>query len=381
MRGLPLNTSVNSSLLFFAVLQLLCASGTLLIVFGVIGFIFVGNLGNAGGQSVVAAIAVPLIFVGGWVLAQILSALLWALMTHFTLRLTGGCAQSFGRTFQAILFSSGTLAMTAVPCVGIYCLSYAGLVWWVVSAAFMVIAGQRVSGLRGTLATVWPPLLMVLIVMGLYLYALFGAMNTATMGLAGGNFGAMPSVMAQQTLPQLQRALRVSSDVNQVLPNSVMDIDLTTPPDAAANRQALANAINGGDLMRDVVPFVDGFDFMSQMDDGLNSTLQDLRKSAVQGKDYERLGGLVYCMPSSALATSELWLLVVVVPADPIMETDVALSVALVGGETIVISKDEITDALQKQDALRAQDGLGPIDQAVRDAIGSLAADPPKSGP
>lgn len=117
-----------------------------------------GAIGLAG-----IGIFLVLYFVVGFV-AICIYVLVWAVMTHVILKMTGGCTFTIRRTMQGILYAGGSSIVNIVPCVG----GIAGSIWWVVSAINMVSRGQRVSGGRATVAVLGAPVVLVLCVCGGY---------------------------------------------------------------------------------------------------------------------------------------------------------------------------------------------------------------------
>jgi endogenous inhibitor of DNA gyrase (YacG/DUF329 family) len=145
--------------------------------------IFSGGMG--GGPPV------PMTFFGvgmicafvGYTVLLLLMIVIWGLVTHLVLALTGGTQHSMGRTFQCLCFSTGANWISAIPCVG----PYLGWIWWLVSAIFMVMEGQRIGGGRATLGVLAIPLLMLIVGLGGTLYLFNQAMNATT--ITGKGFG------------------------------------------------------------------------------------------------------------------------------------------------------------------------------------------------
>jgi hypothetical protein len=96
--------------------------------------------------------------------AIVIVALVWGLLAHALLRLTGPTHAGPARTVQAFLYASAGNAPTAVPCVGVYLMPL-GLLWWWGSAAAMLVEGQKVRAWRAIVASsVVPVLSLILIV-------------------------------------------------------------------------------------------------------------------------------------------------------------------------------------------------------------------------
>lgn len=159
------------------------------------GFAAITSLGSAPRASVAIATAagVTLGLAGVWFVLVVL----WGLSTHGLLRVTGGAPHTIGRTFEAILYSSGVTFPMAVPFFGVYCGSTFVTIWWIVSAILMIVFGQKVHGGRATFATlVFPG--VVLLVVGGYMVLMS---NAFTQMRAAGPGGTWPnSYSATQTL-------------------------------------------------------------------------------------------------------------------------------------------------------------------------------------
>jgi hypothetical protein len=91
---------------------------------------------------------------------------LWGAVTHGMLCLLARPASGPRRTYQALCYSGGANVVSALPFVGFYL----GWVWWLVSAVLMVKEGQHVSGWRAGLAVLLLPILIVLGIVGFYVW-------------------------------------------------------------------------------------------------------------------------------------------------------------------------------------------------------------------
>ena len=183
MAGTAPESSVLSAIWFLVLTQLIILVFGIFVPFGVLIAISAASGGPITG-TVYSGLGVTALFIAGGVVAVLVFSTIWGLLTHLTLLMTGGAAHPLSRTLSAVYMSSGTLAIQGVPCVGPYCLGYVVVIWWIISAILMVMRGQRVSGLRASLAVLWPPLLAFLTTVGIYLYFIS---NAITMAMAAGN--------------------------------------------------------------------------------------------------------------------------------------------------------------------------------------------------
>lgn len=383
MQGLPLSQPIQSAWWFFVLTQLFCV-----IVGGAVPaalFFIIISVSSSSAQGVTSPMGAMLgfgfVWILGWVFALGFLSLIWGLLTHATLIVTGGCSYSLGRTCSSIVYSSGTLAMCAIPCVGYNCLIYMALIWWVVSATLMVMSGQRVSGFRASLATLWPPAMIVMLLIGVYGYLIFGGLAASRMAGSGGGppfMTTVNSLQSQTTLTNLVDRLellrdRNNQEVRMPWPETLFDLDWGR----ADSSFELAQLVSGGDLLNvDIVPGKDSFDFSALSGRPLDRALKQLEASSERGDGFQRIGALVYCLPGSAVEVDHdvvdgLWVLAWVASS---MDMSPTLVVVTTDGSIMSFFADEaIQSALVAEDANRAEFGLGPIADAVRNAMKSVS--------
>ena len=145
------------------------------------GFAAISSMSSASRATAAMGVAagVTLGFAGVWFILVVL----WGLSIHGLLRVTGGAPQTIGRTFEAILYSSGVTVPMAVPLFGVYCGSTFVTIWWLVSAVLMIVYGQKVHGGRATFATLaFPGTLFILIVGGYFGLMSYTFTQMQTMG-------------------------------------------------------------------------------------------------------------------------------------------------------------------------------------------------------
>ena len=148
----------------FALLTLLVWLG-IGVALPLFGFAVFTSLGSASRATVALGAAAGTTL--GLATVWLTLILLWGLSTHGLLRVTGGAPHTIGRTFEAILYSSGVTVPMAVPLFGVYCGSTFVTIWWLVSAILMIVYGQKVHGGRATFATLaFPGTLFILSVVG-----------------------------------------------------------------------------------------------------------------------------------------------------------------------------------------------------------------------
>ena len=226
----------------------------------------------------------------------------WALLSHLSLVVTGGCAYPLSRTFSVICLSSGTLAIQAVPCVGPYCLGYVVVVWWIVSAILMLMHGQRVSGLRATIAILWPPLLLIGSVIAFYIYMISALFITAAGAMNQGNLAFSSLALESVGAEVVEYTARTEGDY----PESIFDA-YDAESFGSSNIVDLGRVIAGGDFEVDVLPGIDPIDFTGMIGERRREVLADLREDQkiwrTEGAGdmfVIQNGTFVYCLPGYA---------------------------------------------------------------------------------
>ncbi len=111
---------------------------------------------------------------------------LWGAITHGVLCVGAQPRAGLRRTYHALCYSAGANVLSAIPCFGYYI----GWVWWLVSAVLMVRDGQRVTGLRASVAVLLTPCLGILAVIGFYTWLFVAVLPRS------GAFLAMSQVQA-----------------------------------------------------------------------------------------------------------------------------------------------------------------------------------------
>ncbi len=144
-------------------------------------FVLFASVRTGGPAFWGVGLGISLVLVGT-VVGALLSIAIWGGLTHVLLRIIGKPDGSLRRTFQALCYSSGPMALGAIPCLGLYTAGI-GAVWWVVSAVLMVKESQKVDGLRAAIAVLAPPGLAILLVVLGYA-ALFIALVTGAVPIA-----------------------------------------------------------------------------------------------------------------------------------------------------------------------------------------------------
>jgi len=155
---------------------------------------------RTGGSVAFAQILFVFLFQIGFTLFFIcMYAILWPLVIHLVLQITGGSAFTLRRTTQAILYGGGASIVGIVPCIG----GIGSIVWWIVATTNMIVRGQRVSGIRASVATLAGPMFVVTCVCGGYLVLIYIVLQPAI-------------TQARSTAQQIQQKQNIQIDSDDV---------------------------------------------------------------------------------------------------------------------------------------------------------------------
>ena len=120
---------------------------------------FTGRSQSFRGVEFIAVLVFLAVFVG-LVLAQQLFFLVWGLITHALIRMTGRARHAIGHTLSATQFCAGTFIICAVPLCGFY-FSLISFVWMAVAMVSALAALHKISRWRTAFAVLAPPVVMI----------------------------------------------------------------------------------------------------------------------------------------------------------------------------------------------------------------------------
>lgn len=354
VRNLPGNSSLAAAWGFaVAALAVFLASGLLslflsiaLLVSRTGGGSMAGALGG-GGVTYVIALAVVLLLV-----------VLWGLVTHAMLKVTGGCRLTLRRTYEALCYTAGASAAMAVPCIGVYPMGFIGATWWVVCAVLAVAAGHRVHGGRAALAVISLPASIIVLAVGSYLVFVYMVLTSA------GPFGAMsgrPGSMRQETQIVLDAVLAYAAEhqgagpahaAQLVTSGDLTEWDLVTW-DTATD---VTHVRVGGVTLADLTVLDD-----DERAQAAAAAVQSLPGDVVA----HRAGDFVFTHHGIDLAEAPGGLWLVIWWPDPSTNGTLATVrpafVGLADGTVQAIPREQFAPALDAQNRLRAGCGLPPI--------------------
>ena len=136
-----------------------------LILFFLIGFLMATFRGSRGPSPFASAtmfttVLVLLVFSVAVMLAHQLFFLVWGLITHALIRMTGRSRRPLGHTLSATQYCAGTFIICAVPICG-FSFSLISLVWMTVAMVSALAALHKISRWRTAFAVLAPPVVMI----------------------------------------------------------------------------------------------------------------------------------------------------------------------------------------------------------------------------
>lgn len=363
MKAIPTNAGVGDATLFTLITQALIAFCGLGLPFLVIGLTILMN-GNRQGTEMIIVSGVCML-IGS--IGILVLALVWTLLTHFLLSISGGVPHDMRRTAQAILYASSGNLLLAVPCIGAYCGIYFIWVWWMVSAILMVMEGQRVKGLRATLCVGAGPALAIAMSASLITFI---AMMTSRMATT---FQGAP-IPAGTFAPTNEAAiisagmLAFAQQHNGIGP--AHGVELVTIGQLPAASFALWQI--GHDEKNVMLPganvTLDALQYLPT--NRRNMAAQNVAKSLPANVIAHRLGDVVFTHHGMNLSNADPGLWIAVICPDPDQTATAptpgapmraVTPVAVLADGSIVMLTPSTGSMLPAQNALRATSGLPPL--------------------
>jgi len=126
--------------------------------------------GQARGMMV--AVGWMLLMIAGGAVSNAVALILWIIVAHGVLLITGGTTQGIRRTGHAFCYTAPALLPSGIPCLGFY-LGLVLMPWWCVSASFALANTQSVNIWRALAAVAVLPLVVIGVVVLLILAAVY----------------------------------------------------------------------------------------------------------------------------------------------------------------------------------------------------------------
>ncbi len=313
-----------------------------------------GGAAGAPSARILAAMmagAVTFGIVFGFILTLVF-AWLWALVTHLLLRMSGSGHGPLRVTMQSILYSSGTMTVSAIPCV-----SNAAMVWWIVSAVLMVKESHDITGIRATFTVLAGPVVAMALLIALYM----GMVATAFMGAGGMAAGATPQVGTQATQRVLTGLVTYAAANGDRGPAHALELMMETGLSAQ-------DFIDPSTLTFPVDVPVAGMDLADLALLAPDERPAVIKQAAATLPDRvvaHRVGDFVFTYHGAVLdgRAPGLWLVVMTPDPDTARFAGPAIPVVVgrADGTTLLIPPARFTARLNQQNHLRAAQGLPPL--------------------
>jgi hypothetical protein len=350
IEGTPLASSRGPAWNFALATYLVIAVGFMAWWVALMGIGFAVGGGGVGGGAPLAFMLFGLaIMMAGAIVVFMVTVLLWAATAHLALLLTGRGTKGFGRTMQAMLYSSGANALSFIPC-----LNYVLWIWWVVSFAIMLCRGHGVSAGRAALAAVAGP------VVGIGLLTVFYAGLFAAMGAGGAGTwaGGAPITAHASTdaagpitskLVARQRGEGAWPDHGaRLLDEQLSAVSFVGPHSPTSARDVTAGGVPVADLAE--MPW-------QERREAIDAIAAALPADTVA----HRVGDFVFTYHGLGQNPDQrLWVVIESPPPSEVW-TPAEVIVGLVGGWTRSFPAAGFPRLLDQQNELRAEHGLAPL--------------------
>jgi hypothetical protein len=317
---------------------------------------FVGAGGAGGGAIVATFLGVLAVFA----ILPILVILGWAALAHAILKMTGHTALGYGRTAEALAYSSATNLIAAIPCVGTY-IAPGAWVWWVISATVMVKEGQRVSGKRSTAAVVTPAVAVFAAFIAAMVFVVIPGIRSSIQAAqaAVARAGTLSQIRSQTLLSELLEEARERGHWPHI---ADLIAEGSVPPAYLMTGGEIATEVAIGGESLDNLPILRGAD--------REASLARMRASIPEGVQAYRTADFVFLYPGLPATdpNGDFWLFVAEdrMPqftfGQPPPPTGTRFFIVGKADETVVRIVDrDFAGALLEQNALRAAEGLAEL--------------------
>lgn len=330
------------------------------------GFAAITSLGRASRASaaIPAAAGVTLGMAGVWFILVVL----WGLSTHGILRITGGAKYTIGRSFEAILYSSGVTLPMAVPLLGIYCGIYLLVPWWIISAILMTTFGQKVHGGRATLAVVsFPATVFVLVVGGYFGFIWYIVAQAGPMGPGG---AWTTGYSATQTLAtDVMDYARINNGSGP--PHVILFLPGDPEPNGPAIRMWNTSADDfveaSTNTYTEDIPVdnatLDDFETLTSTE--RRAVVANVLEAMPENVVAYRFGDYVFTYHGADLSTPDNLLWIVVMLPDPAVNETLApwqtIEVGLADQTVTTFQARYLPEQIRTQNVYRTSIGLGPL--------------------
>mgnify|MGYP000072156856 CR=1 FL=1 len=364
----PRESSMWTALWFLVLTQVIFWVVAALPMWGVVmGSVATFATGRSGAVMGPMAAGLAMMF-GIGIGMTLLLGLVFALLAHVLLRITGKTPGGIRRTLQVMAYSSGAHAVLAIPCMG----AFIAWLWWAASAAAMLKQAHAVRWWRAIVAVALP-------------IAAAGALTTAA--YVGVIVFAFRSASAASV--QISKAATKASEVQQV---KKVTTALTMHAAAAQSwPRHVGELIVSAELgAEDFVGGPTGWTKTDVDDVWIGNTPLGVFKllSAAEsetlvehGAEQDsqaayRLGDFVICVRADQSVALDPGLWIVMSWPDPLANESSDLKQCVVGrrdGTVVVVEVTDLDDSIAAQNRLRKEHGLPEL-KHPRDVAGDVGA-------
>lgn len=316
-----------------------------------------GGGGGLGADELFLIAFVILIFPA----QNLLGGLIWAGLAHLVLKISGGAPRGFNNTLKPVLYTSGTMALIAVPCIGPYCAGQFMWVWWIVSACLAVAAAQGVHGGRATLAVLTPVLLSVILSIAAYalimvsIFAGMGSMSPVTSGAFASTGPAAQTRVLNATLRS------VAMNRNGAPPAHALELLTASRSVGVFDFVTSSSATMLADIPVDSIT-LDNFNRLGNAQ--RTTAIQNEIASLPPDLTAHRVGDFVFTwhgIDFNDHAMRMLWTIVQIDDPEANIFPNDPITIGLVDGSTFTISAAAFAADLRTQNTERQALGLPPL--------------------
>lgn len=348
---------------FFFVTQLLIWLVAAVPLWGIMGVQLASRATGRSGGPLGPDVVALLVLFGVGLIGTLAAGLIFALVAHVVLILTGPREGGLGRTMTAMAYSSGANVLTAIPCLG---LSF-GWIWWVASATAMLGRIQRVRMWRAVVAVVAPVAVAIVLFAGAYAWFVYWAISqtsaiaarssaaaaAAASGLPGPD--SRSAAVAKALIARAQGSGTWPGHLGELLADGTIgDDQLAGPPDPWS--QTTPDDIRFGGLT--LAAFADA------TPEQRARAASNAATSIAPSDAAYRVGDFVVCVRPNQPVVADPGIWLVISWPDPDATGNTEPTICFVTGDDGVptpIFAWQFDTQLQAQNFLRSRSGLPPL--------------------
>ena len=276
-------------------------------------------------------------------------AWLLAMGTHLLLRIGGSGHGPLRVTLQSILYSSGTIVVSAVPCIG-----NAAMIWWIVSAVLMVKESHDVSGVRATFTVLAGPVVTMVLFIAFYFVIVVAAFT----GMA---VTVPPQIGTQSTQTVLAGLVTYAAANGDRWPAHALELVM----EPGLLEQDFTDSSTATSTVDIPVAGMNLLDMGLIAPDDRPAVIEQAAASLPDGVVAHRVGDFVFTYHGAVLDGRAPGLWLVVMSPDPgtaqLKRSGRSVVVGRADGTLLLILPTRFPVWLVRQNQLRAEHGLPPL--------------------